>query len=97
MYFNFDFRSTTSSHKKQNKYIFCSNIYSSTGDLKTHIVIHTEDNKYNCKNCQRTSRFKQELNKHTILHTAKFQFKFEICQQLFKQKRYFETAYDYPY
>ncbi|KAI8771362.1 zinc finger protein 1 [Biomphalaria glabrata] len=64
----------------------CLKEYSASSSLKSHQMIHTDDNKFKCQNCQ-----KSELKSHKMIHTDEKTFKCHICQREFSCSTYLKA------
>ncbi|KAB7501108.1 Transcription factor IIIA [Armadillidium nasatum] len=70
--------SANSSPKESFKCNFCDKIYSNAHSLKKHHVeIHSNENRYSCKECGQSFRKQQHLKTHSFQHTGVKPYKCE--------------------
>jgi uncharacterized Zn-finger protein len=55
----------------------CDRTFGALGDLKRHILVHTEERKFKCEKCDSAFKLKGELKRHMVTHNDKSDF---ICE-----------------
>ena len=63
----------------------CQKQFRSVGNLKRHLLIHTEEKPFSCEICAKCFRTSDEIKKHTLVHTREKPYTCSICQKQFKQ------------
>ena len=63
----------------------CQKQFRSVGNLKRHLLIHTEEKPFSCEICAKCFRTSDEIKKHTLVHTREKPYSCSVCQKQFKQ------------
>ena len=65
----------------------CNKQFTQLGNLKTHIVSHTDHKQYTCELCEKTFTRSGTLKSHMLVHTGEKSYACDICQKSFGQFR----------
>ncbi|XP_049797014.1 zinc finger protein 43-like isoform X1 [Schistocerca nitens] len=68
---------------RTNKCGICAKWFARSGDLKTHLLIHTGMKPHKCEICEKSFTLLASLKKHSLNHTGKKPHKCEICGKCF--------------
>ena len=66
-----------------NQCQYCSKCFSTKGNLKQHIKLHTHDKSHQCSFCVKTFVFKHQLVTHERIHTMEIPYQCEHCTKSF--------------
>lgn len=64
----------------------CGNVYTSNGNLKRHMMLHTGELPYECFECNERFKTNYYLKVHHLKHTGQRPFKCEYCPKSFIQR-----------
>ena len=68
-------------NEKAHKFKVCKKSFVQLGNLKAHMVTHTEEKAYNCAECNKSFGQKYYLNRHMITHSGEKPHKCVKCEK----------------
>ncbi|XP_049796695.1 zinc finger protein 737-like isoform X4 [Schistocerca nitens] len=76
---------------RTNKCGICAKWFARSGELKTHLLIHTGMKLHKCEICGKSFTLLGSLKKHTLIHTGNKPHKCEICGKCFARSDCLKT------
>ena len=61
----------------------CGKTFRQKGNLKKHMLVHSENRLFNCKQCDKKFKFPEQLRRHELWHATGPRFFCDLCDKAF--------------